>query len=275
MIPHLNLLFLASLLLVTSCDNPTETRIVNDNPIQWLLPSSLHEASGLAVAGQESVYLHNDEEGEIYLFNIRSGSIMKLASISWPPIKEDFEGIAVITGSIYMMTSDGELFEIDDVSTDKPHQVVGARKITTDLEENCEFEGLHHLDNLLLMPCKEDLNQASSDRFRVFAFDTSTESTSEFLSLNTRGIEGIKKIAPTAFEATARYYYIISEDRLVRLDRITLQGDSFQLSTDLHSQVEGIAIFPDGTIILVEDNRRGLARLTRYNGLEELIKLNP
>ena len=112
MIPHLNLLFLASLLLVTSCDNPTETRIVNDNPIQWLLPSSLHEASGLAVAGQESVYLHNDEEGEIYRFNIRSGSIIKLASISWPPIKEDFEGIAVITGSIYMMTSDGELFEV-------------------------------------------------------------------------------------------------------------------------------------------------------------------
>ena len=269
-----NLLFLVLLLLLSSCDRVTEARIINDNPVQWLLPSSLHEASGLAVAGHQSVYIHNDEQGEIHQLNIQNGSVEKLASISWPPVKDDFEGIAVTSRSIYLMTSSGELFEIDNISTNKLNQVVGARRIATGLKHHCEFEGLHHLDNKLLMPCKEDLKEESNGRFRVFAFDIKSESITEFLSLDISQIKGIKQVAATAFEANATHYYIVTEDYLVRIDRSSLQGDSFQLNNELHRQVEGIALFPDGSIILVEDNRRGLARLTRYTNLDELASLN-
>ena len=270
-----NLLFLVLVLLLSSCDRVTEARIINDNPVQWLLPSSLHEASGLAVAGHQSVYIHNDEQGEIYQFNIRNGLMIKLASIGWPPVKDDFEGIAVTSQAIYLMTSNGQLFEIDDISADKPHQVVDARRIATGLKNHCEFEGLHHLDNKLLMPCKEALTEENSDRFTVFAFDIESETISEFLSLDISQIAGIKQMAATAFEATAGHYYIVTEDYLVRIDRSSLQGESFRLNNDLHRQVEGIALLPDGTIILVEDNRRGLARLTRYSSMDELASLNP
>ena len=81
-------------------------------------------------------------------------------------------------------------------------------------------------------------------------------------------------MAATAFEANATHYYIVTEDYLVRIDRSSLQGDSFQLNNELPRQVEGIALFPEGSIILVEDNRRGLARLTRYTNLDELASLN-
>ena len=262
------------LCLLSSCDNASKTEIINENPTQWLLPSKLREASGLVVADQRSVYIHNDEIGEIYQFNIKNGSVIKLASISWPPVKEDFEGIAVTPLSIYLMTSNGELFEIKNITADKARQVVGARRIDTGLENNCEFEGLHHLDNQLLMPCKEDLQQPGDGRFRVFAFDITSESITEFLSLDIGQIGGINRMAATAFEATARHYYIVTEDHLVRIDRTTLQSDSFRLNAKLHRQGEGIAIFPNGNIILVEDNRRGLARLTRYNNLEELESVN-
>jgi len=270
-----NLLFLVLLLLLSSCDSITETRIVNDNPVQWLLPSTLNEASGLAVADQQSVYIHNDEQGEIYQLNIQNGSVRKLASISWPPVKEDFEGIAVTSRSIYLMTSSGELFEIDKISTNEPYQVVGARRIATGLKSHCEFEGLHHLDNKLLMPCKEDLKETSKNRFRVFAFDITNEVITEFLSLDIGQIKGINRVAATAFEASSTHYYIVTENFLVRIDRSSLQGDSFRLNNELHRQVEGIALFSDGTIVLVEDNRRGLARLTRYASLNELATLNP
>ena len=242
--------------------------------MQWLLPARLHEASGLAVADFQSVYIHNDELGEIYQLNIQNGVISKLASISWPPVKDDFEGIAVTPNSIYLMTSSGKLFEVKDTRTNKPHQIVGARRIDTGLKNICEFEGLHYLENKLLMPCKEDLVKGSDGRFRVFAFDLESESITEFLSLDIKQIEGIKRMAATAFEATARHYYIVTEDYLVRIDRTTLRGDSFRLNAKLHRQVEGIALLPNGNIILVEDNRRGLARLTRYNNLEELESLN-
>ena len=82
-------------------------------------------------------------------------------------------------------------------------------------------------------------------------------------------------MAATAFEATKKHYYIVTENYLVRIDRSSLQGESFRLNNDLHRQVEGIALLPDGTIILVEDNRRGLARLTRYESFDELAFLNP
>ena len=275
MISPSNLFFLLLLSLLSGCDRVTETRIINDNPVQWLLPSSLQEASGLAVVDEKSVYIHNDEQGEIYQFNIQNGLMMKLASIGWPPVKDDFEGIAVTSQSIYLMTSNGQLFEIDDISADKPHQVVGARRIATGLENHCEFEGLHYLDNKLLMPCKEVLTNEHNGRFTVFAFDIESETINEFLSLDISQIKGIKQMAATAFEATKKHYYIVTENYLVRIDRSSLQGESFRLNNDLHRQVEGIALLPDGTIILVEDNRGGLARLTRYESLDELALLNP
>ncbi len=242
--------------------------------MQWLLPSSLHEASGLAISGPQSVYVHNDELGEIYEFNILSGSTTKLASISWPPVEEDFEGIAVTANSIYLMTSSGELFQINDIETNETHQIVGARRIDTRLKNICEFEGLHHLDNKLLMPCKEDLQEVGNIRFRIFAFDITSETISQFLSLNISEIAGVKKMAATAFEATRDHYYIVTEGYLVMIDRTTLESDSIRLNAQLHRQVEGIALFPNGKIILVEDNRRGLARLTLYTNLDELISAN-
>ena len=61
---------------------------------------------------------------------------------------------------------------------------------------------------------------------------------------------------------------------LVKIDRGNLKSEVITLNNKLHQQVEGIALLPDGALMLVEDNRRGLARLTRYTSLDELIRYN-
>ena len=259
---------------VAACEAITDVTVINSRPTQWLLPSALSEASGLAPAANNTVYLHNDELGEIYRFNPRTNSIFKVASISWPPVGEDFEGIAGYGTSLFLVTSDSRLFEIRDFAPREDHQVVGARRISTGLENQCEFEGLYNLAGKLLMPCKESKSDRNPNLFRVFAYDIKTEKVSKFLELDPDKIEGVEIVAATAFEANSTHYFVVSENYLITIDRDTLNGEAIKLSSELHKQVEGITFLDDGTVIVVEDNRRGLARLTQYASLEELISLN-
>ena len=143
-------LFIPITLLLVACESATDVQVINTEPMQWLLPPALNEASGLALADNGSIYIHNDELGEIYRFIPRSNSILKVASISWPPVGEDFEGIAVHQDSLFLITSDSQLFEVSDFSARENHQVVGARRIATGLQAVCEFEGLYNLDGKLL-----------------------------------------------------------------------------------------------------------------------------
>lgn len=267
-------LFIPITLLLVACESATDVQVINTEPMQWLLPPALNEASGLALADNGSVYIHNDELGEIYRFIPRSNSILKVASISWPPVGEDFEGIAVHQDSLFLITSDSQLFEVSDFSARENHQVVGARRIATGLQAVCEFEGLYNLDGKLLMPCKNLKVEQDQYQLRVFAFDIETEAVSEFLVLDRNSVAGINQVAATAFEATDTHYFVVFENYLVKIDRGNLKSEVITLNNKLHQQVEGIALLPDGALMLVEDNRRGLARLTRYTSLDELIRYN-
>lgn len=265
---------LCLLLLTAACSKPNNIEVIAESPKQWLLPAVLHEASGLAIADDTAVYLHNDEYADIFRFDLQSGAVTRIASISRPAIEDDFEGIAINEGLLYLMTSRGQIYVIDDVEPNMTDQVVGAQRISTGLRKRCEFEGLHYLDGKLLMPCKETKKKTDKKQLVVFAFDLATQETDKFFSIDIGDIDKIKRAAPTAFDATETHYYLVSDDHLLEIDRMSLETQSYRLNLDLHRQVEGLAIMPDGTFVLVEDNRRGLARITKYANLDELISLN-
>lgn len=262
------------MLLVTACAEPTREGQVNSAPMQWTLPPVLREASGLALAQPGFLYTHNDESGDIYRVSINNGSVVKTASISWPSVKADYEGIAMTPRGLFLVTSNGHLYQVDEFNPDQSNQVVGARRISTGLGKRCELEGLHFLDGKLLMPCKEALKKPYRKRLVVFAFDLETEEVSEFLSLAAEDVEGINRFPSTAIDATNSHFYIISENHLIMVDRETHAASSIALNDKLHRQVEGLSIMEDGTILLVEDRRRGISKLTRYQDLDQLIALN-
>jgi hypothetical protein len=241
-----------------------------DGPPQWELPKFLREASGLAVFNDKYLLSHNDEKGNIYRIALADISIEKIASIGSPTISGDFEGIAIAGKSTYLITSTGELFQIDDLAIEQLKQTVSAKVIDTGVSKICEIEGLAYLDGLLLFPCKTFLQQDENDRLLVFSYSLLSGETKEYLSIPLEQLGGIKKISPTAMDVNDDDYFIVSNNRLLVIDRKTQSIKALSLPKKLHFKTEGIAVLEDGSIILVDDKKEGRSRLTRYRDQTDL-----
>lgn len=241
-----------------------------DKPEQWTLPRFLREASGLAHDGDGQLLAHNDEKANIYRISITDKSAVKLASVGKPPLRGDFEGIAAADGRVYLSSSSGQVLVISDIDKNLEKQVVSAEVINTGLGKKCELEGLHHHQGRLLLPCKNAHLPAYRDRLVVFYYDLSDGSTGELISINQASVPGLKKLRLTAVDQAGNDLYLVSANRLLVIDVTTSAVRTFKLAKKYHEQIEAIAVMPDGSIFLAEDNSKGLARLTRYAGLDEL-----
>ena len=81
-----------------------------DNTIIYL-PDVLKEVSGIAYLDKNYLLAHNDEEGIVYKINFTNGEIVSDYSIGEKGIEKDFEGIAVVKDSVYMVASNGTIFK--------------------------------------------------------------------------------------------------------------------------------------------------------------------
>jgi uncharacterized protein YjiK len=114
----------------------------------------LSEISGLAFAGNNKVYTHDDEIGTVYKINLESGSVDKKFKVGEKKIKKDFEGIAVADEYIYLVTSGGTLYKFREGDDDDE---VEYKKIKTGLKQENNVEGLCYdsTTNSLLLACKD------------------------------------------------------------------------------------------------------------------------
>src|SRR3954462_5238642 len=107
--------FTAALLtIVLGCGRTqsSETRTGNLSAmavLQWKLPDTLHEISGLAALPDGRLFAHDDEHGVIYEIDPAEGELKKSFALGDPPLRGDFEGIAIADRDFYLMTSDGIL----------------------------------------------------------------------------------------------------------------------------------------------------------------------
>ena len=142
--------------------------------------------------------------------------------------------------------------------------------LDTGLGSRCELEGLHHHAGRLLLPCKNARLPDYQDRLVVFYYDLADGSTGEVISIGRGTVPGLKKLRLTAIDQVGDEIYLVSANRLLLINLKTQHTRTFKLPKKYHEQIEAIAVMPDGSIFLAEDNSKGLARLTRYSGLDEL-----
>ncbi len=236
---------------------------------QWELPKSLREASGLAVVNETQLLVHNDEKGFIYRITLPGMLIEKMATLGDRRIKDDYEGIAIAGSDVYLTTSVGLLYRAPDLDLTVIDQTVQPEIIDTELGEVCEIEGLAIEGDRLLLPCKTAFSDEYTNQLIVFYYDIGEGTTGVHLAIPA-GELGMKKVQPTAIEVTDTHYYIITERRLLVIDKETKEFRRYKLSKKRHFQPEGIALMEDGSLVIVDDLRKGIGRLTRYTGLEQL-----
>ncbi len=122
------------LLLLASCGRQQEAGETTYN-----LPSELNEVSGLAAAGPDSVFTHDDEFAIVYEFRLTDGHILRTFALGDPTIEGDFEGIAAADGRVFLVTSDGLIYSAAPGENGKR---VPYRVYDSGVGPRCEVEGL-------------------------------------------------------------------------------------------------------------------------------------
>ena len=136
---------------------------------RWILPESLEEISGLALSADGRLFAHGDEVGDVFELNYRSGVLVKQFSLGRTPVLEDFEGITIAGDRMYLLVSNGKIYEFKEGNN-------GARVDyvihDTRLGHECEFEGITFDPglNALLLACKNVRAREYRDDLVIYAW---------------------------------------------------------------------------------------------------------
>lgn len=224
------------------------------------LDAALREISGLALLDSLHLVAVQDERGTLYTIALATGEVTATAEFHGAG---DFEGIARTDDGLFALQSDGDVFELDPDGRD-------ARKYETALTRRCDAEGLGYdaAERQLLIACKaypgEDL-----DGYRaVYAFDLASRSLlpTPRLLIDTRVAPGLRNFRPSAiaYHPPTGWWLLLSASNpvLAALDADGRLRGAWQLDARLLPQPEGLAVLPNGDLLVATEGRP--ARLVRY-----------
>lgn len=231
---------------------------------RWFLPAPLREVSGLALTADGQLFLHNDERGEIAEYDWRAGRLIRAFRLGATPPREDFEGIAAAPGRLYLVTSDGVLFE----TREGTHlAAVPFTVIPTGVGRSCEVEGLAYEpgEAALLLLCKTPRRKALQGQVTVFRWSVGGRRLLEPDGVGFRfGREDFRGSALERDPSTGHYLALSAINRAV----VELAPDGrvlgFARLGGTHPQPEGLAIARDGTVLIADEGVRGPGTLTVY-----------
>ena len=120
---------------------------------KWHLGKELTEISGLTLTGDGRLFTHGDEAARVFEVDYRTGRMVKNFGLGQTPVRGDFEAIASVGDSLYLLSSKGELYQFKEGEHGADVAYVTR---DTGLKEACEFEGMAFdaNRNVLLLLCK-------------------------------------------------------------------------------------------------------------------------
>lgn len=258
---------LLALIAVSGCERPAPDQIVIS------LPPSLREISGLAMATENSVFTHNDEHAIVHEIDITQGRTVRIFALGDPTIEGDFEGIAYAAGHIYLITSDGIIY---DAIPGADRQRVAYRAYDTAIGPVCEIEGLSNAPSSghLLILCKRLHRDEDEPRLEIYRWALGAEhaEADPWLSMPLSKIlakHEFGEFRPSTIDwdpHRARLIIVSGQSRLfLQIDPQGQLIDSRRLDVDRHRQIEGLAILPGCRLVLADEGTETReAQLTVY-----------
>lgn len=254
-----------------------------------ILPDILHEVSGLTYLGSNSFACIQDENGILFIYDAALNKITKQFHFS---VDGDYEGITRVGKTIYVLRSDGVLFEISDYTTPAFRLNIYYTGIPSWNNEGICYDA----DNKrLLIACKG--RTAKGSEFKevreIYGFDLATKTLSghpvfEF------DINEIKKFAVSnkiklplikagkgkpqepllRFETsdlclhpvTKKLFIIAKSDNKLLIFNMkgTIENIGL-LDPDLFPSAEGISFFDNGDMMITNEGKNKSATMLRFN----------
>ena len=231
------------------------------------MPDVMREISGLALTADERLLAVTDEVAVVYELDYDAGGLVKRFAFGQPVARDDFEGITVADGRVWLMTSDGVLYAAPEGGDG---EFVDFTRIETGIGQDCELEGLATSadgESLVLL-CKNGRDQ---DRLRIHEWRIADNRHSD-RRLPEKDMEAAaasKKVRPTGIArlpGSDRWAVLAGPQHIVYdVDAdLTLNDVIMRLDAERHRQAEGIEITRDGRLLIADEGGRGRAKLAVY-----------
>jgi len=252
------------------------------------LPGALHEISGFAFTNDHTLACIQDERGTIYFYSTANNEISKQASFY---SSGDFEDIAKVGKSLYILRSDATLFEIEDY--DAPDLKAISYGLNIPAYDN---EGLCYdkENNRLLIASKG--NSGKDETFKnkreIYGFDLHTKTlietpvftfdekllkqfaTEHNIELPVKVKKSGKTVPDIKFRPTAigihpitkKLFLLSGPDQLFFI--FSPQGNIEHLealNSELFNQPEGMGFLENGDLFISNEGQDKQATLLRFN----------
>ena len=252
------------------------------------LPPSLHEISGITAVDASSVACIQDEHGMVFIYDLNKNSITRQIAFG---ADGDYEGIARVNKTLFILRSDEVLTEIVDFTS------ANSRNNTYDTGiPGKDAEGLcfDPENNRLLITPKEissDNHSVHASR-HIYGFSLSSKTTikgsvitldikkiEEFAVKNNikvpmKGKKGEEKVPDINMKISAigihpltyKLYAISGPERLLFVFDMNGTIESIErLSKDLFAQPEGITFMENGDMLISNEGAKGIPTIVRFN----------
>lgn len=254
------------------------------------LPEELEELSGMAALNAHTLLLNEDENGNIYLFNLAEGSVEKELEFGEDG---DYEGTAINGNTAYVVDSEGTIFEVREIDSEDPQVEEYKNKALKD----CDVEGLHFLkdENSLLVACKEGTGEDKREIFR-FSLESRSLDQEPYRTLSLKDIEDkllqtdldkvsvqIRKLLDSKGESgilfpsgiaihpkTSDLYVLSAKSKLLVV--YSAEGslkEVVELRNELFLQPEAIAFTPNGDLYIGNEGSGGEPNILKFTYAQE------
>jgi uncharacterized protein YjiK len=234
------------------------------------LSNSLKEISGLALLNDKEILSHNDEEGTVYTLKIGNIEMTSKLKLGDGKVQKDFEGIAVVERSAYLVTSNGVIYKFDHSMKD---EFVDFKMFKTFLKAENDVEGLcfDKATNSLLLACKNEPGKGNANTRAIYSFNLkkmSLERTPRFvISLKKLMQEyGFKDFTPSGIEKNPvnGNFLVLSSNppSIIELNPLGKILAAIRLKPKVNPQPEGITFLNDGTMLIADEGQKKSGTIT-------------
>lgn len=253
------------------------------------LPDTLREISGLSIIDEETIACIQDENGIVFFYDILKHKIKRQFTFG---TNGDYEGITLVNNILYILRSDGVLFEINNYKSPKPQIKQYLTGIPAMNNEGLCYDQEH---NRLLIGCKGKINKDTyyKDKRFIYEFNLETKKLNQkpLINFNLTAItkyakeHQIKlpkrttkngKVIELGFKVntseiaihpiTKQMFLLSATDHCLFIFNLngTLEHIE-QMNTNLFNKAEGISFFKNGDMIVSNEAQTKKPTLLRFN----------
>ena len=254
----------------------------------YVLPPALYEISGMAETDAATIACIQDENGILFFFDLIKNKITRQIVFG---AEGDYEDIARVDKTLYVMRSDELLIEIKDFSSDNFKSSSYLAGIP-----GRDTEGLCYdrKNNRLLLVPKEvsDDNPGNKDKRFIYGFDLGSKklikgpvlrldipeiekfAIENNIRVPVKGKKGekekpdikLKISAISIHPVSGRLYVLSGVERLLLVFDMNGNIEYLErLDKDLFTQPEGITFMKNGDMFISNEGRHAEATLIRFN----------